>query len=479
MATAISLLGGLSINPLKFQEKPFRFKLILISLFAFLVRILYVIFVERGDPLNGDAFYYHHASRLLVDGLGFVEPYRYLFGGAQELLFLEDPSYLTETTNQNLPVGHVEPTAGHPPLWVIFLAFPVLVGLDSILIQQIFSALIGSLGVFAIGWATREIVGEKSGLIAAGIASIYAFLWLNDGLLMSETLVIPIVAITVGLSARLYSKNSLRLLIAFGVAGGLAVLTRAELIIVIPFLALPILRNSSQALKKRLTKYFLVGVIVASLLAPWVARNLIQFEEPVLLSNGSGILLAQTNCEATYFGDKQGYWEYLCGLPQPVGQDGEPTDESVRDKEYRSRGIEYAAEHKGRLFGHVIPKRVARLWGFYSPLEQLRADKLVEGRNFSLSLIGLFQYYSLIPLSIFGLIKLKDRKKPLLPILTIPIITTLLAAISMGTTRYRVSAEISIIILSSFGIQFFFEKLRSFGSNKDQISVSVPEVEKC
>tara|TARA_B100001250_G_scaffold51955_1_gene40556 strand:- start:2918 stop:4357 length:1440 start_codon:yes stop_codon:yes gene_type:complete len=479
MATASSLLGDLPINPLNFQGKSFRFKLILISLFAFLVRLLYVIFVEKGDPLNGDAFYYHHASRLLVDGLGFVEPYRYLFGGAQELLFIEDPSHLTETTNQSLPVGHTEPTAGHPPLWVILLAFPVLVGLDSILIQQIFSALIGSLGVFAIGWAAREIISEKSGLIAAGIASIYAFLWLNDGLLMSETLVIPIVAIAVGLSARLYNKNSLCLLIAFGVVGGLAVLTRAELIIVIPFLALPILRNSNQTLKKRLTKYFLVGIIVASVLAPWVARNLIQFEEPVVLSNGSGILLAQTNCEATYFGDKQGYWEYLCGLPQPVGKDGEPTDESVRDKEYRSRGIEYATEHKGRLFGHVIPKRVARLWGFYSPLEQLRADKLVEGRNFSLSLIGLFQYYSLIPLSIFGLVKLKDRKKPLLPILTIPIITTLLAAISMGTTRYRVSAEISIIILSSFGIQFFFEKLRNFPTKKNQISISVPEVEKC
>ena len=112
-------------------------------------------------------------------------------------------------------------------------------------------------------------------------------------------------------------------------------------------------------------------------------------------------------------------------------------------------------------------------------MEQLRADKLVEGRNFSLSLIGLFQYYSLIPLSIFGLIKLKAKKRPLLPILTIPIITTLLAAASMGTTRYRVSAEISIIILSSFGIQFFFEKLRSFRVKRDQISVSVPEVEKC
>ena len=479
MATAISLLGNLPISPLKFQGKSFRFKLTLICMFAFLVRLLYVIFVEKGDPLNGDAFYYHHASRLLVEGLGFVEPYRYLFGGAQELLFLEDPSYLTETTNQSLPVGHIEPTAGHPPLWVVLLAFPVLIGLDSILIQQIFSALIGSLGVFAIGWATREMIGEKSGLIAAGIASIYAFLWLNDGLLMSETLVIPIVAIAVGLSARLYNKNSLFLITTFGVIGGLAVLTRAEFIIAIPFLALPILRNSHLTLKKRLTKYFLVGVIVASVLTPWVVRNLIQFEEPVLLSNGSGILLAQTNCEATYFGDKQGYWEYLCGLPQPVGKNGEPTDESVRDKEYRSRGIEYAAEHKGRLLGHVIPKRVARLWGIYSPLEQLRADKLVEGRNFSLSLIGLFQYYSLIPLSIFGLFKLKARKIPLLPILTIPLITTLLAAISMGTTRYRVSAEISIIILASFGIQFLFEKSRRFRTKKKQTPVSMSEVKKC
>ena len=100
----------------------------------------------------------------------------------------------------------------------------------------------------------------------------------------------------------------------------------------------------------------------------------------------------------------------MCALPQPVGKDGEPTDESVRDKEYRSRGIDYASKHKERLFTHAIPKRIARLLGFYSPIEQLRADKLVEGRNFSLSVIGLFQYYALLPLSILGLIKLRHKK---------------------------------------------------------------------
>ena len=478
MTPPISLIRNPSPALRNLHKKPFHFKLFLISLFAFLVRVLYVIFVEKGDPLNGDAFYYHHASHLLVDGLGFTEPYRYIFGGAQELLFVEESSYLAETTNRNLPVGHIEPTAGHPPLWVLFLAFPVLIGLDSVFAQQIFSAFIGALGVFASGWAAREIVDQKSGLIAAGIASIYAFMWLNDGLLMSETLVIPIVAIIIGLSARLYNRVSLSLLVLFAAVSGLAVLTRAELIIAIPFLASPILSNSLETLKKRLFKYLLVGIIVVSVMMPWVVRNLIQFEEPVFLSNGSGILLAQTNCDATYFGDKQGYWEYLCGLPQPVGKDGEPTDESIRDKEYRSRGIDYASKNKERLLTHAVPKRVARLWGFYSPIEQLRADKLVEGRNFSLSVIGLLQYYALLPLSILGLVKLRKEKEALLPLITLPIITTLVAAISMGTTRYRVSAEISIIIFAAFGIKFLVERIRRIPIDTDKKTVSFPEVEK-
>ena len=142
MTPPTSLIRNPSPALRNLHKKPFHFKLFLISLFAFLVRVLYVIFVEKGDPLNGDAFYYHHASHLLVDGLGFTEPYRYIFGGAQELLFVEESSYLPETTNRNLPVGHIEPTAGHPPLWVLFLAFPVLIGLDSVFAQQIFSSFI-------------------------------------------------------------------------------------------------------------------------------------------------------------------------------------------------------------------------------------------------------------------------------------------------------------------------------------------------
>ena len=114
-----------------------------------------------------------------------------------------------------------------------------------------------------------------------------------------------------------------------------------------------------------------------------------------------------------------------------------------------------------------------------SPIEQLRADKLVEGRNFSLSLIGLFQYYALLPLSIIGLIKLKNKKGALLPLIAMPLITTFLAAITMGTTRYRVSAEISIIIFAAFGIQFLFERIRKVRISTKQESISFSEDKTC
>ena len=256
-------------------------------------------------------------------------------------------------------------------------------------------------------------------------------------------------------------------LILFSLIGGLAALTRVELIIAIPFLAIPILRDSSQELKKRLLNYSAVGLIVAATVSPWVIRNLTQFEEPVLISNGSGILLAQTNCDATYFGDKQGYWEYLCGLPQPLGENGEATDESVRDKEYRKRGLDYASQHKRHLLTNVVPKRMARLWGFYAPIEQLRADKLVEGRSFSLSFIGLLQYYLLIPFSILGVVRLKQSKKFIAPVITIPIIATLIAAMSMGTTRYRVSAEVPLVICAAIGISCLVGSLKNLNTEPD------------
>ena len=430
----------------------FQKRLFFITCAAFALRLLYILIVERGDPLSGDAFYYHEAARLLADGFGFVEPYRYLHGGAQELLFVTEPNTVIETANSALPVGHVEPTAGHPPLWVLILGAVSWLGFDTVLSHQITGAVVGTAAVAAVGWAGRQVGGDRVGLLAATLAAGYAFLWLNDGLVMSESLVILLVAIATGVAVQFHRLPEWRGVLVLGLVGGLAALTRAELLLFLPLAALPVLRQSSLPFSRRAVRYVAVGVVAGALLAPWVGRNLGQFENQVIISNGLGILVAQTNCDATYYGDKQGYWEYLCGLPQPVGVHGEPVDESQRDAEYRRRGLDYASSHWARLATNAIPKRIGRLWGVYAPIEQLRADKLVEGRAFALSMLGLLQYWALVPIGVLGVRILWRSGRPLLPLLAWPLVATVVAALTMGATRYRVPAEVSLVLLSAVAL---------------------------
>jgi len=437
-----------------------RGRILVLALVGLAIRLAYVLTIRWGGPLSGDGVYYHEAANLLADGLGFTEPYRYLHGGAQEALFLDDPSALVPTANTALPVGHVEPTAGHPPLWVLVLGAASFFGLTSVGAHQLVAAVVGTLGAVAVGWAGRQVEHALGviGVAAPGAAltAVHAGFWLNDAQLMSETLVVPVAALMLGSGLRFVRRPSVDTAILLGLVGGLATLTRAELLVALPVVALGVLRRSDSPSEpsrtRRLGLFALVGATALLIVSPWVVRNLAVFEEPVLLSNGTGILLAQANCDATYFGDKQGYWEYHCGLPQPLGDDGHPIDESQRDAAYRQRGLDYLADHTGRFAAHVVPKRVARYWGAYAPIHQLRADELVEERPFRLSVLGYAQFLALAGLALVGIAEVRRRGGPLLLLATLPLTGTVVAATTFGSTRYRVPAEVALVLLAAVGI---------------------------
>ena len=122
----------------------------------------------------------------------------------------------------------------------------------------------------------------------------------------------------------------------------------------------------------------------------------------------------------------------------------------IRDS--RKRGLDYASGHWTRLVVHAIPKRVGRLWGVYAPIQQLRADKLVEGRAFKLSVLALVQYWFLLPLAGMGVLTLRRSGQPLLPLLAWPLVATVVAALTMGTTRYRVPAEVALVLLAAVSL---------------------------
>jgi hypothetical protein len=114
--------------------------------------------------------------------------------------------------------------------------------------------------------------------------------------------------------------------------------------------------------------------------------------------------------------------------------------------------MEYISNHTERLLTHVVPVRMLRVWALYDPVQQLRADVLVEGRAFRLSVLALVQFAVLVPLAIAGGVLLWRRKEPLFAVAVWPLLVTFVAATAFATTRYRVTAEVAIVILAAVAL---------------------------
>jgi 4-amino-4-deoxy-L-arabinose transferase-like glycosyltransferase len=268
-------------------------------------------------------------------------------------------------------------------------------------------------------------------------------------MVMSESLVVGVVALATYAAVRFAREPSRNAALALGASGALAALTRAELVAYLPFLALVLLVVRRRAWRTLLPRLLVVALVALAVVSPWVIRNIVAFDRPVLLSNGSGTVLVQANCDGTYYGEKLGYWELYCGLPQPLGPNGEALDEAERDVVLRERGLDYIADHRTRLVTVVVPARVGRMWAAFDPVQQLRFDVLVQGRNFRLSALGLAQYYALVPLAIGGALVLRRRGQAVAPLALWPAVTTLTAITAFGETRYRVASEVVVVVLAA------------------------------
>jgi hypothetical protein len=191
----------------------------------------------------------------------------------------------------------------------------------------------------------------------------------------------------------------------------------------------------------------------ALLLAPWLVRNWIAFDRPVLVSNNSGSLLAGANCDATYHGRFIGLWRIDC-IPTGVGG-----NEAEQAAVYRSRGIDYARGHAGRVPA-VAAVRVLRTWDFWAPHDQAIYETF-ESRDRNVEYIGVGAYYLLLPLAVAGAFLLRRRREPLWILLAPAVLVTVSSLIGYGLTRFRLAAEIPIVVLASLTLLELQRRVRA------------------
>jgi 4-amino-4-deoxy-L-arabinose transferase-like glycosyltransferase len=379
------------------------------------LRIVYVLAARRHSPLRGDEIFYSFQANALADGLGF-----------------------------NNPITRAR-AADHPPLTALVLTPASWIANHSVLAQRLTMAVVGAVVVVAVGWAAREIVDDRVGLVAAVLAAIYPQFWVGDGVAMSEPLATLGVALTLGLAYRVLRKPTATGAVLTGVAVGATVLARAELLLLLPFVVYPaaVLARSVPA-RRRVALAGIATVVAALVVAPWVLFNLARFDKTTLLSTNDGLTFVGANCASTYHGPGLGYWDLGCMAPAPPG------DQSVANAALRHDGLSYARHHAGRL-PVVVAARLGRVWGAFRPLQTARFAA-GEGRPHWASYLSLVVYYALLPIAIGGLVVARRRRVPLTPLLGPVAVVVVIAAVFYGPARFRVPADVTIVVLAALAL---------------------------
>jgi hypothetical protein len=420
-----------------------------IVLAGLVLRVVFVVIARGNDfALRGDDFYYHWQANALADGHWFVDPLVWR------------------------ALGRLDPTAGHPPLYTLYLGVWSWLGAATPLWHRLASCLLGAAMVAVCGLAGRRVAGDRVGLIAAVAAALYPNLWINDGMLVSESMYQLTVAAIIFSAYRLWQRPTRASAAWLGAAIALAALTRPEAVLLFPLIGLPfLLRGSGGDFRQRFKVCLVGGAVGAVLIAPWLVRNMTTFDRPVTLASGAGTVAQGANCDTTYYGSLLGYWDPRCIIkarPPRTHQEkrllkehnGVPgfayltangkIDESVADERARSQSWDYISSHLGRA-PVVVAARLGRVWEVYRPIQNVKLDDFFERRGLWPSRLGLAGFYILFLFSVYGVLDMRRRRIPISPIIAIVLMVTFTTAVSIGLTRYRNAVDVAVCVVGGVG----------------------------
>jgi 4-amino-4-deoxy-L-arabinose transferase-like glycosyltransferase len=371
--------------------------------------------VKRDDALLlNDSLWYSAEAVVLADGRGFIDPF---FGG---------------------------PSAEHGPLTPLVLT--VVSWVDApVPWQRAVMTVVGIATVAGVALLARRLAGWWAAGIAAWIAALYPNLWMNDALVMSETLAAGLVVVVLWLGLDIVEPAAPRWrAAACGVAIGLATLARSELLLLLPLLAIVVLWARRREGDRWLAA---VGLLVAGTavpVLPWVGANLVRFEQPVLLTTNDGTTLLGANCPDSFAGPGVGGWSLLCVLDAPGPQGEDPAARSARQ---RRLAVRYATDHVERV-PLVVAARIGRIVDVVGVRNMVDGD-VGEERPRWAAWAGVVAFWALAVLAVVGLVRLPVTTRR---VLLVPVASVAVTAIAFyGGHRIRAPAEPVVVVAAAVG----------------------------
>jgi 4-amino-4-deoxy-L-arabinose transferase-like glycosyltransferase len=389
-----------------------------ILLAALAIRIIFVLATPHYTLVH-DALDYDRHSASIVQGHGFA-------------------------------LSYGRPTAFRPPAYPIFLAGVYEIAGTADKAQRvewgrIANAFVGVGIVALIGLIAFQLWGRREALVALALGAVYIPMILVGQSIMSEPL---FVLCMLGSIACVLHRRSYPWVIAAGVLMGLAILGRANALILLAPLAFAAWKRP-----RGLGPPVALCVAAALTVLPWTIRNYETFHAFVPVSTQLGSALAGTyNSEARADKVNPASWRTLKRVDdyRPIFNKIRSTPEPVLEKQLRSASIDFIKAHPAYVLtvAYWTTRRMLDLAGMDWSIHT--AATISASRGWAIA--GVICFWCFALLAIFGATTRRARAAPLW-LWAVPVLMYLgVVFLVVETPRYRMAIDPFIVLLAALAL---------------------------
>jgi 4-amino-4-deoxy-L-arabinose transferase-like glycosyltransferase len=358
-------------------------------------------------------------------------------------------------------VAYGRPTAFRPPGYPYFLAGVYrLAGVERadvarrVHAARVAQVLVGTGVVALIGALGTQLWGRRTGLVATALGAVYVPLITLGGAVMSEPLfVVVMLGAVVAAFAYRRSRHRYRYAMLTGVLAGLAILTRANALILLAPLAVAVWDGRPRWTRRSLGPPAALLAAAVVTVAPWTIRNARALHAFVPVSTQLGSSLAGTYNDAARTDPvNPGAWRSIKHVPEyaPLWRQVRTTPEPVLENRLRSAALRFVSDH---------PFYVAEV-GFWNTARMLDLDGRRRWRATAATIsiehrwadAGVVCFWAFAALALAGAATARARRAPAL-LWAVPALLYLsVVLLAVETPRYRAAIDPFVVLLAAVAL---------------------------
>jgi hypothetical protein len=419
---------------------------------ALIVRLGYVA-ATPGYQANNDAHNYDVHARSIATGQGFAR----------------------------IGSGPSGQTAFRPPGYPYLLAGVYAVaGVERAkpetryLAGRVANALVGTAIVALIGVLSMQLFGRRVALAAVALGAVYLPLILIGGTLMSEPL---FTALLLGaLAAAIHHRRSAhryRWAVVAGVLGGLAILTRANAVILLAPLVIAVWDARPRWSWRALAPPAALVAVALATVSPWTIRNAVVFHSFVPVTTQLGTALAGTYNEAARTDDQHpASWRSLRRVPdyQYLIRHWRQIPEPTLERKLRAAALRYIEHH---------PAYVSEV-AFWNTARMLDLAGMTWSRHTASTIgigprwadAGVLTFWLVAALAIAGATTARGRRTPGYVAAIPALLFVSVVFLAVETPRYRTGIDPFIVMLACVALVASWEAGASRNRRRERLSAT-------